>query len=172
MGSPGFVYVMSNPAMRGLVKIGMTTGTPMQRAHELSTTGVPEPFSIEFAVYADDARKLERECHEHFSKNRCRSEREFFSVDAQDAAIFLVNQLQVMRDLFVSSLYEPGLWDLIVMDVCHASTRDLSRFEVSDVLNMLTGEEIRNLVLRYEAHCDQVDAGESLEVRLAEDSNQ
>lgn len=41
----GIVYVLSNRAMPGLVKIGMTTRPELDtRLKELYTTGVPVPF--------------------------------------------------------------------------------------------------------------------------------
>ena len=44
----GIVYVLSNRAMPGLVKIGMTTRHELDaRLKELYTTGVPVPFDVE-----------------------------------------------------------------------------------------------------------------------------
>lgn len=41
----GLVYLLTNPAMPGIVKIGLTTrGDMNQRLQELFTTGVPVPF--------------------------------------------------------------------------------------------------------------------------------
>lgn len=40
----GFVYVLSNPAMPGLVKIGQTTNEITSRMNELNTTSVPSQF--------------------------------------------------------------------------------------------------------------------------------
>lgn len=46
----GWVYVLSNPCMPGIYKIGMTTTSPEVRARELSSaTGVPAPFKVEAA---------------------------------------------------------------------------------------------------------------------------
>ena len=45
--TPGWVYVLTNPAMPGLVKIGLTSRNPQVRAAELTqATGVPAPFVI------------------------------------------------------------------------------------------------------------------------------
>ena len=40
----GLVYILANPAMPGLVKIGQTTNEITSRMNELNTTGVPLPF--------------------------------------------------------------------------------------------------------------------------------
>ena len=44
----GFIYIMSNPAHPGLLKIGQTSKDPLVRRKDLSTTGVPEEFVIEY----------------------------------------------------------------------------------------------------------------------------
>ena len=48
----GEVYVLSNPAMPGICKIGFTTRDPRVRAEELfqNSTGVPTPFHVEGSV--------------------------------------------------------------------------------------------------------------------------
>lgn len=39
----GCVYILKNPAMSDLIKIGQTERTAQERADELYTTGVPQP---------------------------------------------------------------------------------------------------------------------------------
>ena len=54
---PAIVYVLSNPAMPGLVKIGRTSRDRLQsRMDELHGTGVPLPFCCECAVEVEDER--------------------------------------------------------------------------------------------------------------------
>jgi hypothetical protein len=49
--SPGWVYTLTNPAMPRLVKIGLTTKTPKERAAELTAaTGVPMPFKVRWST--------------------------------------------------------------------------------------------------------------------------
>lgn len=46
----GIVYLLTNPAMPGLVKIGMTERDSMDaRLRELYSTGVPVPFECQYA---------------------------------------------------------------------------------------------------------------------------
>ena len=50
MKEQGIVYVLTNPSMPGMVKIGMTERSEMDaRLKELYTTGVPLPFDCKFA---------------------------------------------------------------------------------------------------------------------------
>ena len=79
----GIVYVLSNRAMPGLVKIGMTTRPELDaRLKELYTTGVPVPFDVEYAceVKACNCAKLEKALHTAFEPNRLNVNREFFQI--------------------------------------------------------------------------------------------
>jgi hypothetical protein len=81
----GYVYVLSNPAMPGLVKIGFTEGQPSERAMELSRpTGVPAPFEVEAFFPTDTPLNDEYRIHSELAE--CRSGRkEFFRVGVQAA---------------------------------------------------------------------------------------
>lgn len=59
----GYVYVMSNKAMPGLVKVGFTTGTPEERASQLNGTHSPHPVVVEYFILVPDARSTERKAH-------------------------------------------------------------------------------------------------------------
>jgi hypothetical protein len=78
----GIVYVLKNPAMPGLVKIGITTRAEVRiRMTELYTTGVPLPFECSFAGKVKDVKAIESALHIGFDKNRINQSREFFSVE-------------------------------------------------------------------------------------------
>lgn len=77
----GFVYVMSNPAMPDMLKIGFTTNLPEDRARELSSrTSVPLPFKVEFRALTMRWRRVERSIHARLAAHRVRKAREFFRV--------------------------------------------------------------------------------------------
>lgn len=88
--SKGYVYVLSNPSMPGLLKIGRSEADPQIRAAQLYTTGVPEPFRIEFVWYCDDHEAVEKELHESFADNR-KPGREFFEVEPLHIIEYLIN---------------------------------------------------------------------------------
>jgi hypothetical protein len=55
------VYVLTNPAMPGLIKIGMTTQMEVEaRMKQLYSTGVPVPYDCAFACQVKDASEVER----------------------------------------------------------------------------------------------------------------
>ena len=61
----GFVYVMTNPAMAGLVKVGMTEKMPHLRALEMSAhEGLPTKMQLEYwALVTGSARRVEHSAH-------------------------------------------------------------------------------------------------------------
>lgn len=75
----GFVYVLANEAIPGLLKIGYTTRTVEERIQELTTTGVPGRFVAEFYCEVDDAPYLEKVVHAKLFRRRY--DKEFFRCD-------------------------------------------------------------------------------------------
>lgn len=59
----GYVYVMSNKAMPGLVKVGYASRAPAERAARLNGTHSPHPVDVEYSVRMLDSRAVEREAH-------------------------------------------------------------------------------------------------------------
>ncbi len=81
-GKEGIVYLLTNPAMEGYVKIGMTGGTSVQevkkRMKQLDSTGVPRAFYCEYAALVENYEKVESALHVAFGDYRVRRNREFF----------------------------------------------------------------------------------------------
>lgn len=77
------VYVVTNPAMPGLVKLGITQKNIEQRLRELDQTGVPLPFECFYAAAVSDCRAVERALHEAFDDHRVRKSREFFRLSPE-----------------------------------------------------------------------------------------
>ena len=87
---PGIVYLLTNSAMPGLVKIGKTSrDAPTARMAELYTTGVPVPFDCVKAVRVEDEGAVERALHTAFGPYQINSQREFFEIDTIQAAVLL-----------------------------------------------------------------------------------
>lgn len=84
--TPGWVYVLTNEAMPGLVKIGLTTRTPKERAAELSSSsGVPLPFVVAWARAVSDCATVETAVHRMLDDRRVSKSRESFRVDVKTA---------------------------------------------------------------------------------------
>jgi T5orf172 domain-containing protein len=90
MSSLQIVYVLSNPAMPNLVKIGRTDDTDANaRIGALYSTGVPVPFKLEFACKVPNAAELEQALHIAFAPNRINPRREFFRIEPEQAIAIL-----------------------------------------------------------------------------------
>lgn len=75
------VYILTNEAMPGLIKIGLTEGPITDRVLQLDTTSVPIPFQCYYAAKVLDNRQVERALHTAFGDVRVRQNREFFRID-------------------------------------------------------------------------------------------
>lgn len=92
--APGYLYLLVNPSMEGIVKIGRTTRNPAVRAEELgAVTGVPTPFLLVFDLFFPDCDHAERYVHDVLEARglRVSEGREFFRVSPSEA-------IQVMLD--------------------------------------------------------------------------
>jgi hypothetical protein len=85
MSSSGYVYAMSNPDYGQVVKIGMTTKDPEERAKELSgATGVLNPFCVLRSVKTPCPRLHEKMVHARLDHCRVSPNKEFFSVSERE----------------------------------------------------------------------------------------
>jgi T5orf172 domain len=83
--SVGFVYVLSNLAMPGMVKVGQTKFLAEDRAQKLRSTGVPLHFTVEHRLLTSHPEAVERAAHKILGSTRVSGEREFFAADVQVA---------------------------------------------------------------------------------------
>lgn len=84
------VYVLTNPAMPGMVKIGRTSQDDAKtRIDQLYTTGVPVPFNLEFVCKVPNSEEVEKALHLAFAPHRINPKREFFSIEPIQAIAIL-----------------------------------------------------------------------------------
>ena len=76
---PEVIYVLTNEAMPGLIKIGITNGDVSERIKQLDNTSIPLPFECFYAAEVTDAAKAEKAIHTAFGDHRVRPSREFSS---------------------------------------------------------------------------------------------
>ena len=81
-----WVYILSNPTMPRMFKIGYTKNTPEERAKQISNaTGVALPYKVEWAFHCYDGFGLEQEVHHKLDSYRVNNNREFFQVTLDEA---------------------------------------------------------------------------------------
>ena len=77
----GIVYILTNLAMPGYVKIGITSGSIEQRIRELSgPSSVPIPFECFYAGQVNNIKEVEGGLHDAFGDHRVNPKREFFKI--------------------------------------------------------------------------------------------
>ncbi|MBB5412596.1 hypothetical protein HDG34_006573 [Paraburkholderia sp. HC6.4b] len=59
----GWVYVITNKAMPGLIKIGFSTKDPATRAEDLGGTGAPHPYEVQFDALVFQPYEVEQRVH-------------------------------------------------------------------------------------------------------------
>ena len=97
----GYIYILSNPAMSGLLKIGFTVRDVQSRVQELSSsTSIPAPFEIEYYCLTRDVEEIEKEVHYRLGKYR-QSGKEFFTIPLELAVKIIDSMIRsVAEDRF------------------------------------------------------------------------
>ena len=101
----GFIYIMSNPSFSdGRIKIGKSKSDPSAfRKEELYSTGVPEPFEIEYFAFVEDYDRIEVLIHKKLDDYRPNKKREFFTCSIP-SAILCIQQISSIK--FEEILYK------------------------------------------------------------------
>jgi hypothetical protein len=92
---PHYIYILVNPSVPGICKIGFTTTTVYDRVKQINgATGVITPWDPVFSYKCSDGRALEREIHEELELMgvRVNNRREGFTIDT-DSARALIEKL-------------------------------------------------------------------------------
>lgn len=78
------IYILTNEAMSGYVKIGRTSNNLEQRIKDLSaSTSIPLPFTCFYACTVNNAQFVEHQLHDAFDNNRVNPKREFFQISPE-----------------------------------------------------------------------------------------
>lgn len=86
---PGWIYVLTNPALPGLVKIGMTKRVKVEpRIREVGTS-LPMPSVVAFRCQTHQAGHLEKLLHHRFERRRVHRQREWFAASPREIERFL-----------------------------------------------------------------------------------
>mgnify|MGYP003290115257 CR=1 FL=1 len=79
----GYVYIISNPSLEGMYKIGVTKRLdPMVRVNELSNASLPFEYGVHSFIFSENAFELEHTLHMAFDDkriNKVNRHKEFFS---------------------------------------------------------------------------------------------
>lgn len=146
----GYVYVLVNEAMPGLVKIGRSISAAAGRAKAIyrGDTGVPLPFDIHFECLFSDCIEGEALVHEKLRDCRVNPNREFFKIDPEDAAIEVMRARAAESD-HVVEYCEMVLNDSTVPLLAHKLGRH--PFEIVRVLDSLGPGDLKQALADHDA---------------------
>ena len=124
--SKGIIYVLTNPAMPDLVKIGKTTNLE-QRLSSLYSTGVPLPFECIYAKEVEDMDFVETKLHAAFDSKRLNNRREFFKILEEELIHFFDFQryIQSINVIYLISIFLPS--KMIIITLCSVDILDCHR---------------------------------------------
>ena len=99
----GWVYILTNEAMPGLVKVGYTMKDPAIRAEELykdsktgAVTGVPMPFVVAYKALVVNPYQVEQAVHKELESKRINNNREFFKCELSET-IAAIQQVTTVK---------------------------------------------------------------------------
>jgi hypothetical protein len=92
------VYILTNEAMPGLVKIGRTSADLAGRIKQPFQTGVPLPFELFFACEVADGAFVEAQLHDAFGDHRVSRNREFIRIALErvQAGLSLASKREIL----------------------------------------------------------------------------
>lgn len=143
----GLVYLLTNPSMPGLVKIGITFNEDVKiRMMQLYSTGVPLPFECAYAAKVKDPQKVELAFHTAFSPNRINPKREYFEIEPAQAIALL--KLLELSDATIEVSQEKETVDSVELNAGKEFARKRPRFDFitmgipigSELIFVSTGE--------------------------------
>ncbi|MCI5130989.1 MAG: GIY-YIG nuclease family protein [Candidatus Electrothrix sp. EH2] len=83
MSVKGWVYIITNESLQGLVKIGYTLKDPKLRAKELQSSGIPNDYKVAYEVLTITPREVEQKVH--LSLKEYRDNKEWFKCSISQA---------------------------------------------------------------------------------------
>lgn len=153
--NPGYVYILTNDAMPGLVKIGRTSRDVDLRASELWQTGVPQRFEVFWSCKTPDCVQLEAYVHGDLRKYRVSKSREFFKIDEFEAQKRIRFWLEIQAFDLVSEFFggEVGTASISEIIACQGVRRISEQTgertgTISYAISLLTAEELAPAITR------------------------
>ena len=91
------IYILSNPTMPGIIKIGHTSNLKERVRNLSSPPGVPVPFEVYYACIVEDCKKVEKGVHDGFGDHRVNKKREFFRLNPE--RVLAILKLVEIKDI-------------------------------------------------------------------------
>jgi len=156
----GFVYILTNESMPGLIKVGLSDQNDVEsRIRSLDTTGVALPFQCYYAARVEDNRKVEKALHTAFGDFRLRPNREFFRLDPYKVKVIL--EVLELEDVTPKSEIVGSIDDVTALRSANIKSRrfkfSAAAIPIGSTLSFvkdlsITAEVIDDFGVKYEGH--------------------
>jgi len=150
--SEGYVYILTNEHMPGLIKVGRTKKAPHIRAGELYQTGVPGDFEVFNSFFCPDHEATEAAFHKQFESDRINEKREFFSTNPSHAERWFIDRLRSELSQYVEKylpdhLVIEGAFYVDPGEICEvAGKAGVHPFEVADAFWLIDPKAVHDAV--------------------------
>lgn len=125
------IYILTNEAMPGYVKIGKTSTSLEQRIRELSaSTSIPLPFTCFYACAVENSTFVESHLHDAFGDNRINPKREFFQISPERVVSAL--KLAEIEDITPKNDFVDNKEDQQALHIARAR-RSIFRFSMVNI---------------------------------------
>lgn len=133
MAKNGYVYILINPSLKGLLKVGQTQKDPEERARELSQgTGVPTQFIVAYKEEFNNCELAEQMVHVLLEEDgyRINKNREFFEAEISD----VIRKIMFVKEHLSTNEYAEEYKDDLDNGIEFSDTGDLfSDFEEAEL---------------------------------------
>jgi len=125
----GIIYLLTNPSIPDLVKIGRTKNLEERMRSLSSHSGVPVPFECFYACEVADAVEVEKRVHDAFADHRVNPKREYFRINPE-RVMSILELLEIREDVTPS---DDVVEDQSDQDALDRERKIRSRFKFSMV---------------------------------------
>jgi len=154
----GIIYILTNLAIPGYIKIGRTNTSVEQRVLELSrSTSIPLPFECCYAAEVQDVNKTEAGLHDAFGDHRVNPKREFFEI-APERVVAILRLLAIREVTPTKNLAVETKEDEAAIEAA-LKRRSAFNFRMVDIpagseLAFIRDENIKCVVATDQKHVD------------------
>ncbi|MHB8088851.1 MAG: GIY-YIG nuclease family protein [Anaerolineaceae bacterium] len=168
----GWIYVITNKAMPGLVKIGYSTKDPFLRAKEFDGTGTPHPYNVIYDALVLEPREIEQKVHSILKDKR--EGKEWFRCSIKDS-IKAIRSASIDRQIIETTDHQ--IIGLMNQEIIETSEKEKTgRFVVYDdgtVLDIVTNLMWANKSIgdgiswsSAQSHCENYRGGGYMDWRM------
>ena len=157
----GYIYILSNPSMPNIFKVGLTTNSVLQRIRELNGTGIPKPFKAEnlFEVDISKLRNIEQLAHKKLAAKDMHHGKEFFEGSLKDCVSSVEDAIYELTESTSTELVGEAKLRLAAENAnnIEKARREAIALEVEKLRQYVVDKEKQDSLKQLEAQNQHID---------------